>query len=39
MREFDHNGLLLAEFQAKLFERSVDLNYSTPIFLRRYLHS
>lgn len=39
MREFDHNGLLLAEYQAKLFERSAELNCSSPIFLRRFLHS
>lgn len=41
MREFDHNGLLLllAEYQGKLFEKSYDLNCSTPIFIRRFLHS
>ena len=39
MRKFDHNGLLLAEYQAKLFEKSVELNCSSPIFLRRFLHS
>ena len=39
MRKFDHDGLLLAEFQAKIFERSVDLDYSTPVFIRRFLHS
>ena len=39
MREFDHNGLLLAEYQGKLFEKSYDLNCSTGIFLRRFLHS
>lgn len=39
MREFDHNGLLLAEYQGKLFEKSCDLNCSTAIFLRRFLHS
>lgn len=39
MKEFDHNGLLLAEYQGKLFERSNDLNCSTGIFLRRFLHS
>ena len=39
MREFDHNGLLLAEYQGKLFEKSSDLNCSTAIFLRRFLHS
>ena len=39
MREFDHNGLLLAEYQGKLFEKSNDLNCSTGIFIRRFLHS
>ena len=39
MKEFDHDGLLLAEFQGKLFEKSVDLNCSSPIFIRRFLHS
>ena len=32
MKEFDHNGLLLAEFQGKLFEKSEELNCSSPIF-------
>lgn len=39
MREFDHNGLLLAEYQGKLFEKSVELNCSSAIFIRRFLHS
>lgn len=39
MREFDHDGLLLAEYQGKLFEKSVELNCSTAIYLRRFLHS
>lgn len=39
MREFDHNGLLLAEYQGKLFEKSSELNCSTGIFMRRFLHS
>lgn len=40
MREFDTNGLRLCEFQAKLFEASVDrFDCSTYIFLRRFLHS
>ena len=39
MREFDHNGLLLAEFQGKLFEKSSELNCSTGIFMRRFVHS
>ena len=39
MREFDHNGLLLAEYQGKLFEKSSELNCSTGIFIRRFLNS
>ena len=39
MRNFDHNGLLLAEYQGKLFEKSNELNCSTGIFIRRFLHS
>lgn len=39
MREFDYNGFLLVEYQAKLFEKSADLNCSSPVFLRRFLHS
>lgn len=39
MRKFDHNGLLLAGYQAKLFEKSTELNCSTPIFLRRFFYS
>lgn len=39
MREFDHNGLLLAEYQGKLFEKSCELECSTGIFMRRFLHS
>ncbi len=40
MREFDRNGLLLASFQAKLFEASVkELSCSSPIFLRRFKYS
>ena len=39
MKEFDHDGLLLAEYQGKLFERSTELGYSSAIFLRRFLHS
>ena len=26
MRQFDHNGLMLAEYQGKLFERSNELD-------------
>ena len=39
MRAFDHNGLLLCEYQAKLFEKSFELNCSSPVFIRRFLHS
>lgn len=39
MRELDHNGLLLCEYQAKLFEKSLDLECSTPIFMRRFMKS
>lgn len=39
MREFDHDGLLLAEYQGKLFEKSAELGCSTAVFLRRFLHS
>ncbi|MGN0494680.1 MAG: hypothetical protein ACI4GW_00495 [Lachnospiraceae bacterium] len=39
MRNFDHNGLLLAEYQGKLFEKSNELNCSTGVYIRRFLHS
>lgn len=39
MKQFDHNGLLLAEYQGKLFEKSAELDCSTGIFIRRFLHS
>lgn len=39
MKNFDHTGLLLAEFQGKIFEKSADFSYSSPIFIRRFLHS
>ena len=39
MNHFDHNGVLLAEFQGKIFEKSSKLDISTPIFMRRFLHS
>ncbi len=39
MREFDHTGLLLAEYQGKIFEKSTDLNCSTAVFIRRFIHS
>ena len=39
MKKFDHNGLLLSEYQGKLFEKSEQMNCSSSIFLRRFLHS
>lgn len=39
MKEFDHNGLMLAEYQGKLFEKSAELDCSSSIFMRRFLHS
>lgn len=39
MKKFDHDGLLLAEYQGKLFERSTELGCSTAVFLRRFMHS
>ncbi len=39
MKKFDHDGLLITEYQGKLFEKSVELNCSSPIFMRRFLHS
>ena len=34
MRKFNHEGLLLAEYQGKLFEKSSELNCSTAIFMK-----
>ncbi len=39
MRKFDHDGLLLSEYQGKLFGKSTELNCSSPVFIRRFLHS
>lgn len=39
MKTFDHDGLLLAEYQGKIFEKSTELRCSTAVFLRRFLHS
>ena len=39
MKSFDHDGLLLAEYQGKIFEKSTELGCSTAVFLRRFLHS
>lgn len=39
-KDFDKNGLLLAEYQGKLFEKSVDrFNCSSLVFLRRFIKS
>ena len=39
MKGFDHNGLLIAEYQGKIFEKSTELDCSTAVFIRRFLHS
>ena len=39
MKTFDHDGLILAEYQGKIFEKSTELKCSTAVFLRRFLHS
>ncbi len=40
MREFDNNGLRLAEYQGKLFELSTKAcNCSSSVFLRRFYYS
>lgn len=39
MKKLDYNGLLLCEYQAKLFEKSLELDCSTPIFMRRFMKS
>jgi len=39
MRKIDTKGLALCEFQGKLFEKSTELDCSSSIFLRRFLHS
>ena len=40
MREFDSNGLRLAEFQGKLFENSCEkFDCSTSVFIRRFYYS
>ena len=40
MREFDLNGLRLAEYQGKLFEYSSEiLECSSAVFIRRFLYS
>ena len=40
MRKFDSHGLELAEFQGKIFEKSIDrYNCSSLVFLRRFKNS
>lgn len=40
MKEFDNNGLRLAEFQARLFEESLNFfNCSSLVFVRKFLYS
>lgn len=39
MKEFDYNGLVLAQYQGKLFERSYELDCSSSVFIRRFRHS
>lgn len=40
MREFDTNGLRLAEYQGKIFEYSYDyFDCSTKVFIRRFFYS
>ena len=39
MKTFDHDGLLLAEYQGRIFEKSTELRCSTAVFLRRFLYS
>ncbi len=39
MRDFDRDGLILSEYQGKLFEKSSLLNCSSAVFLRRFIHS
>ena len=40
MKDFDKNGLRLAEFQGQLFEDSAKRRkYSSPVFMRRFYYS
>ena len=39
MRKFDYNGLRLCKYQGELFEKSLELDCSTPIFMRRFMNS
>ena len=37
MKKIDYNGQLLCEYQAKLFEKSYELNYSSSKFIAKFL--
>lgn len=39
MKKIDHEGLLLAKYQAELFEYSYTLKCSSSIFMRRFIYS
>ena len=39
MRTIDNNGLILCDMQAELFEKSLTLDCSTEIFIRRFMNS
>lgn len=39
MRKLDYNGLMLCKYQGELFEKSLELDCSTPIFMRRFMNS
>lgn len=39
MKPFDHDGLLLAEYQGKLFMKSFETDCSSPVFIRRFRYS
>ena len=39
MRKIDENGLLVCRIQARAFELSLNGEYSSPIFLRRFMNS
>lgn len=39
MRTIDNNGLILCDLQSELFEKSLSLDCSSEIFIRRFMHS
>ena len=39
MKDFDIYGLKICEFQARVFEKSLNAEYSSPIFIRRFMYS